>query len=133
MGDQTSIMLFDGVCNFCDAAVQFIIQRDPQKKIFFTPLQSERAQKILAGTSYTHDLTTMIYIENGTLYTKSSAFLKITRHLSGMWPLLYGFLIFPRFVRDFFYDLIAKNRYKLFGKKDQCAIPTADVRDRFLD
>ncbi len=129
------ILFYDGVCNFCNATVQFVIKRDPLKKIYFAALQSKTAHQLLTpiNSKLVHDLTTMVYLEGDNIYTKSDAFLHLIRHLNGFWPLLSLAMFFPRFFRNFVYDLVAKNRYRLFGKKEQCLMPTPDIRERFLD
>ncbi|WP_020526329.1 thiol-disulfide oxidoreductase DCC family protein [Flexithrix dorotheae] len=127
------VILFDGVCNLCNSSVNFIIDRDPQAKFKFTSLQSEEGQEILNEFNLpTKDFDTIIYVENGKLYNKSSAALKIAKGLNGAWPLLYIFYFLPKFFRDFFYNIIAKNRYKWFGKEDACRIPTPELKSRFI-
>ncbi|MFC3882200.1 thiol-disulfide oxidoreductase DCC family protein [Bacillus songklensis] len=127
------IVLFDGVCNFCDGAVQFIIKRDPEGILSFASLQSEPGQDLLTKLHLSADtFNSMVYVEGTRFYTKSTAALKIARQLSGLWPLLYGFILVPKPMRDAVYDLIAKNRYKWFGQKEECMIPGPDIRKRFL-
>ncbi len=127
------IVLFDGVCNFCNGSVNFIIRRDPKKKFRFAPLQSEVGQKLLKqfGLSTT-DLDTMILIDGDRYYSRSTAGLQIARRMSGLWPLLFAFIVVPPFLRDFVYNVIARNRYRWFGKRDACMVPTPDLRERFL-
>jgi predicted DCC family thiol-disulfide oxidoreductase YuxK len=128
------LILFDGVCNFCDDAVNFVIKRDKKNIFIFTPLQSVTGQEFLLKHKLdTVDLRSMIVVKDGKLFRKSNASLLITRHLPFPWPLLYIFKLVPFFIRDFFYDLFAKNRYHFFGKKESCMIPTAEVRAKFLD
>jgi predicted DCC family thiol-disulfide oxidoreductase YuxK len=130
---EKSIVLFDGVCNFCNSAVQFIIKRDRQNRYVFGPLQSEPGRKLLAEHNLPVDkLSTFILIENGKAYSKSGAALRIARHLSGLWPALYPLIALPAFIRDVLYNIIAKNRYKWFGKMNECMMPTAELRARFL-
>jgi predicted DCC family thiol-disulfide oxidoreductase YuxK len=128
-----SLVLFDGVCHFCNNSVNFIIDRDPEKKFVFAPLQSELAANALTrfGESNTV-IDTIILIQDNKLYKRSRAALEIARKLNGLWPLCYIFIIVPSFIRNFFYNLIAKNRYKWFGQLDACRIPTPDMRERFL-
>jgi len=127
------IILFDGVCNLCNGAVQFIIKRDPSSKFLFSSLQSEYGQsQLLKFGLDPMILHSIIVLENEKIYERSDAALKITSRLSQPWPFLKIFWILPRFFRDWVYDLIAKNRYKMFGKKDNCMIPTPDTRARFL-
>ncbi|MCE4049662.1 MULTISPECIES: thiol-disulfide oxidoreductase DCC family protein [Bacillaceae] len=127
-----AVILFDGVCNLCNSAVQFIIKRDPAAYFTFAPLQEEKGKELL--TPFKKDLTinSVILIENGRLYEKSAAALQICLHLQGAWKLAYIFKIIPSFIRDPIYDYVAKNRYKWFGKKDHCMLPTKDTKRRFL-
>ena len=130
---ESPVILFDGVCNFCNGAVNFIIQRDKKSLIKFAALQSEAGRKLLQRFNLpTDELSSIILIEDGNVFTQSSAALKLCKYLSGLWPLMYGFIIVPLFIRDGIYKWIAKNRYKWFGKKDHCMIPTQEVRTRFL-
>ena len=127
------IILFDGVCNLCNSSVQFIIRNDPKKLFLFASIQSDAASKILLQFRIKKlDLTSILFIENGLIYDKSTAVLKISRKLKGGYPLLYGFIIIPRFMRDWMYQQLANNRYKWFGKKDICMVPSSDLVDRFL-
>ena len=127
------IILFDGVCNFCNSSVNFVIDRDKKSVIKFAALQSEAGQQLLQQFNLsTSEFNSFIFIEAGTVYTASTAALKVSKYLTALWPLLYGFIIVPKFIRDGVYNWIAKNRYKWFGKKDQCMIPTPEVRNRFL-
>lgn len=127
------IILFDGVCHFCNGAVQFIIKRDPRGLFSFAALQSKPGQDLLEKWDLPTDtFNTMVYVKGNQVYTKSTAALKIARELKGVWPLLYALILIPKPVRDTAYDLIAKNRYKWFGQKNECIIPSPDVRKRFL-
>ncbi len=127
------IVLFDGVCNFCNASVNFILKRDPKGVFRFAPLQSETAKRLLEKFHLPlDDLDTMVLIENGKAYTRSTAGLRIARHLNAAWPLLYGFIVLPRFFRDTIYRLIARNRYRWFGKRETCMIPLPEWKERFL-
>lgn len=128
------IILFDGVCNLCNNAVNFVIKRDKTNAIRFAPLQSETAGVLLRDYDIpTIGMKSFILIENGKAYMQSTAALKVCKHLKGAWPMLYGLIIFPRFIRDGVYRWIAKNRYKWFGKKNECMIPTAELRSKFLN
>jgi predicted DCC family thiol-disulfide oxidoreductase YuxK len=128
-----SIILFDGVCNFCNGAINFTLKRNKKADIFFAPLQSAAGQKLLAQYRLPVDsLESFVFIENDKTYNRSTAALKVCRHLRGFWPLCYGFIIVPKFIRDGIYNWIAKNRYKWFGKKESCMIPTPEVKARFL-
>ena len=128
-----SIILFDGVCNLCNGAVNFVIKRDPRNVFKFTPLQEKQGVLLLKKHAVdARKLDSIVLIENGNVYIKSSAALRIARKLSGLWPLFFVLLIIPSFIRDGVYDFIAKNRYKWFGKKEQCMIPTPGLREKFL-
>jgi len=128
-----NIILFDGVCNFCDASVNFIIDRDKKNVFKFAALQSEKGQEILDYFKLPKDdFDSFVFIENDKVFKKSSAALRIANKLGGLWKIFYPFIIIPKFIRDFFYNLIAKNRYKLFGKKDACRIPTPELKQKFL-
>jgi predicted DCC family thiol-disulfide oxidoreductase YuxK len=127
------IILFDGVCNFCNSAVNFTIKRDKQYKIRFAALQSEAGRQLAQQYGLpVDDMRSFLFVENGKLYKRSTAALKVCRHLSGLWPLCYGLIIVPAFIRNGIYDWIAKNRYKWFGERQECMIPTPEVRARFL-
>ena len=128
------VILFDGVCNFCNSAVTFTIKRNRKANIFFAAMQSAAGQKILEQHHLpADDMKSFIFIENGIVYKQSTGALKVCRHLRGLWPLCYGFIIIPKFIRDGVYNWIAKNRYKWFGKKESCMIPTPETKARFLN
>lgn len=127
------IILFDGICNLCNGAVNFTIKRDKNKSIRFGALQSEQGQQLLRQYQFpSTNFTSLLFIEAGKVYTQSTAALKVCKYLTGLWPLLYGFIIVPKFIRDGLYDWIASNRYKWFGKKEECMIPSPDLKQRFL-
>jgi predicted DCC family thiol-disulfide oxidoreductase YuxK len=128
-----NIILFDGVCNLCNHSVQFIIKRDPKGHFKFASLQSEIGQKLVEQYGIPKGIESIIYIENDKVYIKSSAALRISRKLNGYWRYLTILSILPSSFRDFIYDVIAKNRYKWFGKKESCLLPTKETRKRFLD
>jgi predicted DCC family thiol-disulfide oxidoreductase YuxK len=126
-------ILFDGVCNFCNHWVQVALKKDRKGQLRFAPLQSQAAIKLLKEHSLqTTSLSSVVLLENGKAYTQSSAVCRICKHLSGGWKLLYGFIVIPKFIRDGIYNVIARNRYKWFGRKDACMIPSAEQRTRFL-
>jgi predicted DCC family thiol-disulfide oxidoreductase YuxK len=130
---MSAVILFDGVCNFCDGAVNFIIARDGEGYFKFAPLQSEIGEKLLAENGIDKTNTdSVVLIEDGKVYTYSTAALRVARKLSGAWSWAYAFIVVPKFIRDFFYKLFAKYRYKMFGKKDECMLPTPEIRSRFL-
>ena len=130
---EDKVLLFDGVCLVCSAWVHFVIARDPEGRIKMASVQSEAGQAILAHFGMpTDDFDTMVFVEGGAHYIKSTAFLRAVRYLTFPWPLLRIGLLMPRFLRDFFYSLVANNRYRLFGKKDVCMIPSPEIRERFV-
>ena len=131
---QQPIILFDGLCNLCDAAVQFVIRQDKKGVFKFASLQSNAGQEILKsnGLSATQ-LNSFILLHDDVLFMKSSAALKAAQILGWPWKFFYGFMVVPRFIRDAVYDFIARNRYRWFGKKDACMIPTKELRQRFLE
>lgn len=132
--EDSYIILFDGVCNLCNSAVTFVIQRDPKNRFMFAPLQSKSGERLVKQYHIdTASVDSIILIKNNTAYAKSTAALRIAQSLSGAWPVFSIFLIIPRFIRNWVYDYIAKNRYKWYGKKDACMIPTPELRDKFLE
>lgn len=127
------IILFDGVCNFCNSAVNFTIKRNNKVNIRFAPLQSDVGHRLLQQYNLpANEMESFIFIEKDRAYNRSTAALKVCRHLKGLWPLCYGFMIVPKFIRDGIYDWIARNRYKWFGIREQCMVPAPEVRERFL-
>jgi predicted DCC family thiol-disulfide oxidoreductase YuxK len=132
--DNHPIILFDGVCNLCNSSVQYVIKHDPDAVFRFASLQGETGQQLLKqyGLS-TNDMNSFVLISDNKAYTRSEAALNVAKQLTGFTKLLYGFIIVPPFIRNAVYNLIAKNRYKWFGKKDSCMIPTAALRSRFLN
>jgi predicted DCC family thiol-disulfide oxidoreductase YuxK len=127
------IVLFDGMCNLCDNSVQLIIKNDRNDYFRFAALQSETGTQLLKQAGLPDDfLETFVYFEDDKFYTRSTAALKISKHLDGAWKLFYPLIIFPAPLRDFFYTLIAKNRYKFFGKKDECMLPTPELQKKFI-
>ncbi|MFP4089923.1 MAG: thiol-disulfide oxidoreductase DCC family protein [Cyclobacteriaceae bacterium] len=128
------IILFDGVCNLCNGAVNFIIDRDPKAKFRFASLQSATGQEYLRQHQLpVHELKSLVLVSGNKSYLRSTAALRIARELSGAWPLFYLFIVIPAPVRNLLYDLIAKYRYRLFGKSDTCRYPSADLKSRFLE
>ncbi|MCU1289742.1 MAG: hypothetical protein JWN60_1971 [Acidobacteria bacterium] len=130
---MSAIILFDGVCNFCNGSVNFIIERDKTGYFKFAPLQSEIGEKLLRENGVDKAQTdSVILIEDGKVYTHSTAALRIARKLEGRWSWFYRLIIVPGFIRDGFYKLFAKYRYAMFGKQEACMLPTPEVRSRFL-
>lgn len=129
MKENHKIILFDGVCNLCNSAINFVIKRDKKNVFKFATLQSEYAEKLGLDAS---KMDSIVLIDGENQYSKSSAALHIARQLSSGYPLLYAFIVLPKFFRDWVYDYIAKNRYKWFGKKERCMIPTPELQEKFL-
>lgn len=131
---QSSIILFDGVCNLCNSSVQFVIKHDKDKKFMFASLQSTAGQLLLKQFDLPlQDFNSFILIENEKIFLKSTAALMVAKQLKGAVKLLYGFIVVPPFIRNGAYNFIAKNRYKWFGKKDSCILPTPELKARFLN
>lgn len=127
-------ILFDGVCNLCNESVLFIIKRDPHSKFRFASLQSELGIKLLREFEFPQEeLSSVLLVKDQRLFQKSNAALEIARQLSGLWPMLFIFKIIPRFIRNGIYDWIARNRYRWFGKKNTCMIPSPELKARFVD
>jgi len=128
------VVLFDGVCKLCNASVKFIIRHDPKAHFQFATLQSEFARRILISDGISSEnLESLILIENGIVFKKSDAALKIARKLNGLWPVFYVLIIIPKPIRDFFYNLVARYRYRIFGRKNTCMIPGKDMMKRFIE
>ena len=133
MSDEHALIFFDGVCNFCNDRINFIIRHDKRDYFRFAPLQSTIAEETLKQhRPEALGGDTFILLENGKVYDRTTAALRIARKLNGAWPVLYAFIIVPPFLRDIVYRIIAKNRYKWWGKRESCMIPTPDVRKKFL-
>jgi predicted DCC family thiol-disulfide oxidoreductase YuxK len=132
--DYKSLILFDGVCNLCNNSVQFIIKRDKQNMFLFAPLQGETAQQILEYYKInTREIDSIIlYQPNKGVYFKSTAALKISSKLGFPVNIAVIFMIIPAFFRNWVYDIIAKYRYKWFGKKEQCMIPTKELQEKYM-
>lgn len=132
--DDAPIVLFDGVCNLCAGFVQFIVPRDPNGEFHFASLQSEVGQQLLADHGLAdHDLDSIVLLEGDDAYVKSAAVIRIADLLGGVYTLARPLGYLPRRLRDRGYDVVAANRYRIFGKKEQCMLPTGDVRARFLE
>lgn len=133
MQDNRHIIIFDGVCNFCNGAVNFIIKRDPDGVFAFTPMQSALAKQLMQKYQiHNVGIDTFLLIKNNHCYVFSSAALEITKDLTGFWYLFRVLNIVPAAFRDFFYKLFARNRYQLFGRQDVCMVPTEEVKSRFV-
>ena len=128
------VVLFDGVCNLCNGSVRFVIERDPHKHFQFAPLQSETATTLIGRTADPLAMPdSIVLVDDGRLYVRSTAALRIARRLRFPWPLLWLFMAVPRPLRDWVYDVIARHRYGWFGRRDTCMVPTKEIRDRFLE
>lgn len=131
---KNPVVLFDGVCNLCSSTVQFIIKHDKKKQFRFASLQSNFGQEVMKHFGLpVNELNSFILLEQGKIYTKSTGALRLTKKLDGLLPLLYAFIIVPPFIRNAVYSFVAKNRYKWFGKKEACWLPTPELRKRFLE
>src|SRR5258706_4489970 len=131
--NEGPVVLFDGVCNLCNSSVQFIIKHDKKKQFLFASLQGRSGQELLKKFDLpATDFNSFVLVEKDRVYTRSTAALRIAKQLSGGWKLIYGFIIVPGFIRNAIYNWIARNRYKWFGKKDECMIPTRELKERFL-
>jgi len=132
LNSEHNIILFDGICNLCNSVVQFIIKHDKKNKFVFASLQSDVAKQLLSEINLKPSLETIIMLRGKTYFDKSDAVFEIIKHLSGVWKLMYVFRIVPRFIRNAIYRWIANNRYKLFGKRKSCYLPTPELRAKFL-
>ena len=131
--ESSRIILFDGVCNFCDASVNWIIRRDRRERFRFAALQSPAGERLQREFGLDPSaLDALVLVENGRVYRRSGASLRIVRQLRWPWPLLFGLIAVPAFVRDFVYGWFARRRYRWFGRKDECMVPSPEVRERFL-
>ncbi|WP_440117412.1 thiol-disulfide oxidoreductase DCC family protein [Paenibacillus sp. QZ-Y1] len=127
------IVLVDGVCHFCQGLTKWIIKRDPEGIYHFASLQSDVAKALLEkGNLSTDRMDTFVLIEDGKYYTRSTAALRLAKGLKFPFPLLYIFIIVPKFIRNAFYNMVARNRYRWFGKDEACMLPTPEIKDRFL-
>ena len=130
------VILFDGVCNLCNSSVQFIIDRDRKGMFRFAAIQSEVGARLLAEfgrAAIIGEPDSVMLMEGTTIFTHSDAALRIARRLDGPWPILCVFLLMPRVIRDAAYRIIARNRYRWFGRSETCRVPTPELRARFLE
>lgn len=127
------VILFDGVCNLCNGAVQWVIKRDKKNTFRFASLQSEFGQKFLEQKQIpmATAMKSFIFWESDQVFTSSTAALRVVRRLGGGWPVLYGFSVIPAFLRNAVYDLVSRNRYRWFGKQETCRLPTPALQERF--
>ena len=130
---MSGTILFDGVCNLCNGFVQFVIARDPAARFRFAALQSPPAAALLRAAGVTAPLPdSIVLVADGRAYLRSAAALRILRGLRFPWPLAFAFIVVPPFVRDRVYDAIAAHRYRWFGRRESCMVPTPDLARRFL-
>lgn len=128
------IIFFDGVCNLCNGMVQFTITHDPEHRFRFASLQSQLAKDMLLPLGIDPgQKASFVLLDDGKIYQRSTAALCVARRLNGLWPLLYGLIIIPKFIRDAVYDYVARNRYRWFGKQESCWVPTPELKELFLD
>ena len=127
------IIVFDGVCNLCESSVNFVIRRDERRNFKFARAQSQIGIDLQNQYDINVlDLETMVLIKDGVAYAKSDAAIEIAKNLDGLWKILSSIKVVPKTVRDWIYSKIAKNRYRWFGKKDSCMVPSMDIKSRFL-
>lgn len=131
--ESEHIILFDGICNLCNSSVQFVIRHDPKKIFKFASLQSEVGHSLLiSGGLEIERGNSFVLISNGQYFTQSTAALRVMKLLGGGWQIFYSLMIIPKFIRDSIYSVVARNRYKWFGQRAACMIPTAELKERFL-
>lgn len=132
MNTNNHIILFDGNCNFCSFWVRYVVKRDKTDVFRFTSLQSNKGLELLSKHSVKATIDSVVLIENGKVFIKSTAALRILKYLGGFKSIFYGFIIVPAFVRNFIYDVVAKYRYQWFGKNDCEFIPNQNMKNKFL-
>lgn len=133
MIENKSVILFDGVCNLCNASIDFILRRDKKNRFLVGALQEDAGKKLLSKFKVNSEyLDSLVLIEGDQIFFRSTAALKIAKSLSGFWPLFYGLIILPSGLRDALYDWIGRNRYRWFGKKNTCRLPTPEERAKFI-
>ncbi len=129
-----TVVLYDGVCGLCNESVKFIITHDPAAKFKFAPFQSALATQLLKPFPHIHpeQLNTVVLVNGQQAYTKSAAILRIVKEFPGLWKGFYILSIIPSPILDFFYDIVARNRYRWFGKTEHCLLPTPEIKARFI-
>jgi predicted DCC family thiol-disulfide oxidoreductase YuxK len=131
--DSRNIVVFDGVCHFCNGAVNFIIKRDPKGVFAFAPMQTDLAKQLMRKHKiYNVDIDTFLLIKNDQCFVFSTAALEITKDLTGCWFLFNVFKVVPSSIRDYFYKMFARHRYTLFGKQETCLIPSDELKSRYI-
>ena len=129
---EPPVILFDGLCNLCNSVVMFVIRRDHRARFRFAQLQSEAGRSLCREHLLAEELETFVLIVGEEVYARSDAALHLARRLTGLWPLLFAGIIIPRTLRDWVYTFVARNRYRWFGMKEECMIPTPELKHRFL-
>jgi len=133
------VLLYDGVCGFCNKTVQMILERDPAGTMRFAALQSDYGRAVVERHTSLRGVDSVVFVENANggsrerVFVRSGAALKVVAYLGGFWKIFLAAYVVPKPLRDYFYDLFARNRYRLFGKYDACMLPPPEVRSRFLD
>lgn len=127
------VIFFDGVCNFCNASIQLVIRNDKQGRFHFASLQSEYAKQFFLTHTIPKNIDSIVLWDGDRIYTQTSALLRIVRYLRFPWPIFMAAWFIPAFLRDPIYRFVARNRYKWFGRRESCMIPTPDIRARFID
>jgi len=133
------VLLYDGVCGFCNKTVQMILERDPAGTMRFAALQSDYGRAVVERHASLRGVDSVVYVENADgggverVFVRSDAALKVVAYLGGLWKIFLAAYVIPKPLRDYFYDLFARNRYRVFGKYDACMLPPPEVRSRFLD
>ncbi|PEJ17840.1 thiol-disulfide oxidoreductase [Bacillus pseudomycoides] len=130
---MSSVILFDGECNFCNQSIQFIVKRDKNAYFQYASLQGHVGKELLKKYHIDEHMDSIVLIEDDNAYIKSDAIINICKKLNGVWKIIILFKVIPKPFRNFFYEVFAKNRYKLFGKQTSCSLPPLEVRKRFLD
>ena len=131
--EKEAIILFDGICNLCNSSVSFVLKNDDKNQFLFASLQSDAAQKLLLQFNQENDkMKSLVLIESGKVYDKSTAALRIGKKLKSPWNFLYFFIVVPKVIRDFVYNIIAKKRYIWFGKRDSCLVYSGEYKNRFI-
>lgn len=134
MTEEKKLILFDGVCNLCNGSVNYIIDRDKKDVFRFASLQSDKGQEVMDKFKLPKgEFKSFLLLDGEKLYMRSTAALQVARYMPGAYKLLYGFIIVPKFIRDFVYNVIATNRYKWFGQSESCRIPTPELKAKFLE
>ena len=134
VNSKEPILLFDGVCNLCNAAVQWVLKRDRSNVFRFAALQSETGRTLLQRAGLSADnFDTVVLVEDDRVFTRSDAALEVARRLGGWWPALAVFKLVPRFIRDGVYNWVARHRYRWFGRREACMLPRPEWKERFLE